>query len=108
MRNKYLLLALASFIIGLATLPFWLFINFIVLFRTNSMELVCEKLGIEPGGTVGSVPFDLKSYRCGGALRVLSDFEIAFYYATSCLIIISVLFITFCFVMHLKHRKKFI
>lgn len=105
-KNRYLLSALVASVLGVVVLPLCLFINFIVLFRTGSLDLFCEHHGACSGNVRGSVPFDLKSYSCGGYFDVFSNFNIAFYYSTSTIMIASVLLSIYFFVMYEKCMKS--
>lgn len=105
-KNKYFISALLTSIIWIITLPLWLFCNYVVLFRTGSIDLFCEKQGIYSDNTTGSVPFDLKSYTCGGYRDVFSNFDIVFYYLTSIIIIIGFLLSIYLFLMYEKYKRE--
>lgn len=94
--------SLTFFLAGLFTFPIWVFQHYIVLFRSQSLSLFCDKNGFSSitsekkwGHTYGSVPYDLESYTCAGVSRVFSDEEIAFYYGSFIFMIASFLLALF-------------
>lgn len=93
-----------SILLGLSliNLPIFLFINYLVLFRTDSLNTYCEKHGIYGENTSGSLPFDLTSYTCGGVYSVFDRFEITLYYLTGGIFIICCLLYTYLLVKLLR------